>query len=184
VEFNNPSRLLANTRPAGPRRRSVVARQSSCHPRTVPRQIRTRTRRGKRCAAKNACPWIAARTSSSWTACVRLTVRPVVGSVIGEFSRLLSHSHDPQLSGTVSAELASIAAAKTWCATAIAFSNSRRRGGTLRQRGAKCWCARDGTEDWRSNTVVVRCAGERFLHPPSRFWIQRPTTRGRTCRFQ
>jgi len=30
--------------------------------------------------------------------------------------------------------------------TAIAFSNSSRRGGTLRQHGAKCWCARDGTE--------------------------------------
>jgi hypothetical protein len=30
------------------------------------------------------------------------------------------------------------------------FFNSSRRGGTMRRRGAKCWCARDGTGPWRS----------------------------------
>ena len=55
----------------------------------------------------------------------------------------------------------------------------------MRRRGAKCWCARDGTGAWRSNTVVARCAGERSSRPQSlRFSIHRSARRVRACRFQ
>src|ERR1700719_4089090 len=55
----------------------------------------------------------------------------------------------------------------------------------MRRRGAKCWCARDDTGAWRSNTVVARSAGEKSPRPRSGgFSMHRPARRARVYRFQ
>src|SRR5580658_1360652 len=51
-----------------------------------------------------------------------------------------------------------------WCGMTITFSKSRRRVVTMRQRRAKCWCARGGTAASASSSAERRYAGWKFLH--------------------
>jgi transposase len=52
-----------------------------------------------------------------------------------------------------------------WCAIRTDSFSSSRRVGCMRQRRARCWCAKGGTAVWRSNIGAASCAGKRSHRP-------------------